>query len=111
MEGYKVPNSDIRCHFQMMGAIAFIPEDDVSMAWRFVNPFSLWTWQSSAVATSQHGFEHRPPIQPFLTTNGASTTLPRCCFHGVPTSLRDGITDSTQCYRVHTPPSRNSWIV
>ena len=77
----------------------------------FWSPFSVWTWQSSAVTKSQHALEHRPPIQPFFTTNGTSTTLPRCCFHGVPTSLRDGITDSTQCYRVHTPLSANSWIV
>ena len=36
MEEYKVPDSDIRRHFQMMGVIAFIPEDDVSMAWWFL---------------------------------------------------------------------------
>ena len=38
MEEYRVPESDIRRYFQMMGAIAFVPEDDVPTAWRFLKP-------------------------------------------------------------------------
>ena len=37
-EEYRVPDPDIRRHFQMVGAIAFIPEDNVSMALRFLKP-------------------------------------------------------------------------
>ena len=38
VEEYRVPESDIRRYFQMMGAIAFVPEDDVPTAWRFLKP-------------------------------------------------------------------------
>ena len=38
MEEYQVPDSDVRRYFQMMGSIAFVPEEDVPTAWRFLKP-------------------------------------------------------------------------
>ena len=35
---YQVPNSPIRKAFQMMGAIPFVPIDDVDMVWRLLKP-------------------------------------------------------------------------
>ena len=38
MEEYRVPDLDVRRYFQMMGSIAFVPEEDVPTAWRFLKP-------------------------------------------------------------------------
>ena len=37
-EEYAVPGSDIRKYFKMMGALAFVPEDDVRRVWRLLKP-------------------------------------------------------------------------
>ena len=38
VEEYAVPGSDIRKYFKMMGALAFVPEDDVRRVWRLLKP-------------------------------------------------------------------------
>ena len=89
MEEYRVPDSDLRKYFQMMGAVAFVPEEDVAMAWRFlklllpadITEFTTF-YDSTSILTSTAS----------LSTNGTSTTLPRCCFLGVPISLKGGTT-------------------
>ena len=37
-EQYAIPGSNIRKYFKMMGALAFVPEDDVKRVWRLLKP-------------------------------------------------------------------------
>ena len=37
-EEYAVPGSDVRTNFKMMGALAFVPEDEVRRVWRLLKP-------------------------------------------------------------------------